>query len=83
MLAEIAVSECALDENEQNQDVQRGREDFDPKLLAEKFASMFTNAEEIRRRMSASLTRNGERLRTQFDESFRSPPPATVGCLLR
>ena len=45
--------------------------DFDPKLLAERFASMVTNAEEIKSRMAASLTRNKERLRSQFDELFR------------
>jgi polysaccharide pyruvyl transferase WcaK-like protein len=45
--------------------------DFDLKLLAEKFASMVTNAEEIKSRMAASLTRNRQRLRSQFDELFR------------
>ena len=45
--------------------------DFDPKLLAEKFASMAINAEEIKSRMAASLTRNRQRLRGQFDELFR------------
>jgi polysaccharide pyruvyl transferase WcaK-like protein len=45
--------------------------DFDPNLLAEKFASIVINAEEIKNRMSASLTRNRQRLRSQFDELFR------------
>ena len=45
--------------------------DFDPKLLAERFASMVINAEEIKCRMAASLTRNLQRLRSQFDELFR------------
>jgi len=45
--------------------------DFDPKLLAERFASLVINAGEIKSRMSASLTRNRERLRGQFDELFR------------
>jgi len=46
--------------------------DFDPKLLAERFASMVINAEEIKSRMAASLTRNRQRLRRQFDELFRN-----------
>jgi polysaccharide pyruvyl transferase WcaK-like protein len=45
--------------------------DLDPKLLAERFASMVINAEEIKSRMAASLTRNRQRLRSQFDELFR------------
>jgi polysaccharide pyruvyl transferase WcaK-like protein len=45
--------------------------DFDPKLLAERFASMVINAEEIKSRMAASLARNRQRLRSQFDELFR------------
>jgi len=45
--------------------------DFDVKLLVEKFASMVMNAEEIKSRMAASLTRNRQRLRSQFDELFR------------
>jgi polysaccharide pyruvyl transferase WcaK-like protein len=44
--------------------------DFDVKLLAERFASMVINAEEIKSRMAASLTRNRQRLRGQFDELF-------------
>jgi polysaccharide pyruvyl transferase WcaK-like protein len=45
--------------------------DFDPKQLAERFTSMIINAEEIKRRMAASLTRNRRQLRFQFDELFR------------
>jgi polysaccharide pyruvyl transferase WcaK-like protein len=45
--------------------------DFDPKLLTEKFASMVIDAEEIKTCMAASLTRNRQRLRSQFDELFR------------
>jgi len=45
--------------------------DFDLKLLTEKFASMVINAEEIKTCMAASLTRNRQRLRSQFDELFR------------
>ena len=44
---------------------------FDLKLLAERFASMVINAEEIKTCMAASLTRNRQRLRSQFDELFR------------
>jgi rRNA processing protein Krr1/Pno1 len=46
-------------------------QDFDPKLLAERFALMVINAEEIKSSMAASLTRNRQRLRGQFDELFR------------
>jgi hypothetical protein len=46
-------------------------QDFDQKLLADKFASMVINADEIKSSMAASLTRNRERLKTQFDELFR------------
>jgi polysaccharide pyruvyl transferase WcaK-like protein len=45
--------------------------DFDLKLLAERFASMVVNAEEIKNRMAASLTRNRQQLKGQFDELFR------------
>jgi polysaccharide pyruvyl transferase WcaK-like protein len=44
---------------------------FDLKLLAERFASMVVNAEEIKRGMAASLARNRRRLKSQFDELFR------------
>jgi polysaccharide pyruvyl transferase WcaK-like protein len=45
--------------------------DFDVSLLADRFASMVINAEEIKGRMAASLTRNRQLLRSQFDELFR------------
>jgi polysaccharide pyruvyl transferase WcaK-like protein len=45
--------------------------DFDLKLLTERFASMVINAYEIKSRMAASLTRNKQRLTSQFDELFR------------
>jgi polysaccharide pyruvyl transferase WcaK-like protein len=45
--------------------------DFDLKLLTEKFTSMVINADEIKTCMAASLTRNRQRLRSQFDELFR------------
>jgi polysaccharide pyruvyl transferase WcaK-like protein len=45
--------------------------DFDPDLLAERFASMIINTEEIKTRMAANLTRNRQQLRNQFDELFR------------
>jgi polysaccharide pyruvyl transferase WcaK-like protein len=45
--------------------------DFDLKALAERFASMVINAEEIKSRMAASLMRNRKLLRSQFDELFR------------
>jgi polysaccharide pyruvyl transferase WcaK-like protein len=45
---------------------------FDLKLLVEKFASMVNNTEEIKTRMAASLIRNRQQLRSQFDELFRS-----------
>jgi polysaccharide pyruvyl transferase WcaK-like protein len=44
--------------------------EFDLKLLMEKFSSMVTDADEIKSRMAASLARNKERLRSQFDELF-------------
>jgi polysaccharide pyruvyl transferase WcaK-like protein len=49
--------------------------DFDVSLLADKFASMVINAEEIKSRMAASLTRNRQQLRSQFDELFRYEGP--------
>ena len=45
--------------------------DFDLERLTERFASMVVNGEEIRSRMAASLNRNRQRLRGQFDELFR------------
>jgi polysaccharide pyruvyl transferase WcaK-like protein len=44
---------------------------FDVKRLAERFTSMVTNAEEIKSHMAASLARNRQRLKSQFDELFR------------
>ena len=44
---------------------------FDLKLLAEKFASMVANADDIKRRMAASLARNRLQLNSQFDELFQ------------
>ena len=43
---------------------------IDLKLLADRFASMVGNAEEIKSRMAASLARNRSRLKRQFDELF-------------
>jgi polysaccharide pyruvyl transferase WcaK-like protein len=45
--------------------------ELDLKLLADRFTSMVIDAEEIRSRMAASLKRNRQRLRSQFDELFR------------
>ena len=45
--------------------------DFDLKLLTQRFTSMIINTEEIKSRMAASLARNKQRLRSQFDELFR------------
>jgi polysaccharide pyruvyl transferase WcaK-like protein len=56
--------------------------DFDLKLLTERFASMVNNGEEIKSRMAASLMRNRQQLRNQFDELFRdSGLLASVSCL--
>jgi polysaccharide pyruvyl transferase WcaK-like protein len=49
--------------------------DFDVRLLAGRFASMVNNAEEIKSRMAARLTRNRQQLRSQFDELFRFEGP--------
>jgi polysaccharide pyruvyl transferase WcaK-like protein len=43
---------------------------FDENLLADRFASMVNNAEEIKVRMAARLTRNRQQLISQFDELF-------------
>ena len=43
---------------------------FDENLLADRFASMVDNAEEIKSRMAARLTRNRQLLKSQFDELF-------------
>lgn len=50
-------------------------QDFDVGLLAGRFASMVNNAEEIKSRMAARLTRNRQQLRSQFDELFRFEGP--------
>jgi polysaccharide pyruvyl transferase WcaK-like protein len=44
---------------------------FDENLLADRFASMVINADEIKGRMAARLTRNRQQQRGQFDELFR------------
>lgn len=44
--------------------------DFDAKLLEERFASMVSNAREIKSRMALSLKKNRQLLKTQFDELF-------------
>jgi polysaccharide pyruvyl transferase WcaK-like protein len=44
--------------------------DFDENLLSDRFASMVINADEIKRRMAARLTRNRQQQRGQFDELF-------------
>jgi polysaccharide pyruvyl transferase WcaK-like protein len=43
---------------------------FDASLLTERFASMVSNADEIKSRMAKKLTRNRQLLRYQFDELF-------------
>jgi len=45
-------------------------QDLDVNLLTEKFASMVDNAEDIKRRMAASLIRNRWKINSQFDELF-------------
>jgi polysaccharide pyruvyl transferase WcaK-like protein len=45
--------------------------DFDAGFLADRFASMVNNAEEIKSRMAARLTSNRQQLGSQFDELFR------------
>lgn len=47
-------------------------QDFDANSLADKFASMVMNAEEIKSRMASSLTRNRRQLASQFDGLFRN-----------
>jgi polysaccharide pyruvyl transferase WcaK-like protein len=44
--------------------------DFNASLLADRFASMVKNTEEIKHRMATKLTRNRQLLRSQFDELF-------------
>ena len=45
--------------------------DFNLTLLTERFSSMVTKAEEIKSCMAARVTRNKQRLDSQFDELFR------------
>jgi polysaccharide pyruvyl transferase WcaK-like protein len=45
-------------------------QDFNARLLEEKFTSMVNNADEIKSRMATKLTRNGQLLNYQFDELF-------------
>jgi polysaccharide pyruvyl transferase WcaK-like protein len=45
--------------------------DFDGSLLADRFALMSNNAEEIKTIMAARLTKNRQQLEGQFDEMFR------------
>jgi polysaccharide pyruvyl transferase WcaK-like protein len=55
--------------------------DFDASALADKFASMVANADEIKSRMATKLTRNRQLLRYQFDELFdlKGPGEKRVG----
>jgi polysaccharide pyruvyl transferase WcaK-like protein len=46
-------------------------QDFSTNLLADRFASMVNNTEEIKSRMAAKLAENRELVRNQFDELFR------------
>jgi polysaccharide pyruvyl transferase WcaK-like protein len=45
-------------------------QNFDENLLADRFASIVNNAEEIKSSMAARLTRNRQMLKSQFDELF-------------
>src|SRR5262249_47503231 len=45
-------------------------QEFDPRLLRERFAAMIVNTDEIKGRMAATLTKNRQRLGRQFDELF-------------
>ena len=60
LMAELGLSEFCIDIRE-----------FDLNLLTDRFASMVGNAEEIKHRMAASLARNRQQLRNQFDDLFR------------
>jgi polysaccharide pyruvyl transferase WcaK-like protein len=51
---------------------------FDSNLLADKFASMIANAEDIKSRMAMSLTRNRQRLTNQFDGLFNADAVVTM-----
>jgi len=44
---------------------------FDPDMLAERFAALVVNSEEVKRRMAVILTKKRRWLSTQFDELFR------------
>jgi polysaccharide pyruvyl transferase WcaK-like protein len=55
--------------------------DFDDSLLAEKFASMAANAEDIKSRMATRLTKNRQQLRSQFDELFRNSLKESVASI--
>jgi polysaccharide pyruvyl transferase WcaK-like protein len=51
--------------------------DFDLNLLEDRFASMIADADEIKSRMAASLTKNRQRLTTQFDGLFNADAVVT------
>ena len=59
LMADLGLSNYCLDAR-----------DFDASSLADKFASMVANAEEIKARMAMGLTRNRQQLRNQFDGLF-------------
>lgn len=59
LMADLELSNYCLDAR-----------DFDASALADKFASMVANADEIKGRMATKLTRNRQLLRYQFDELF-------------
>jgi polysaccharide pyruvyl transferase WcaK-like protein len=60
LMAELGLSNYCLDIR-----------DFDANSLADRFASMVTNADDIKRRMATRLMSNRQHLRSQFDELFR------------
>jgi len=70
LMADLELANCCVDIR-----------DFDVSLLAERFASMVDNAEEIKLRMATKLTRNRQLLRYQFDELFdlKGPSEECVG----
>jgi polysaccharide pyruvyl transferase WcaK-like protein len=51
---------------------------FDSDLLADRFASMIANAEDIKSRMAVILTKNRQRLANQFDELFDANAAAAM-----
>jgi polysaccharide pyruvyl transferase WcaK-like protein len=61
LMADLELSEYCVD-----------IKDFSANLLADRFASMVNNTEEIKNRMAAKLAGNRQLLRNQFDELFRS-----------